>query len=77
MLECFLRIHTRHHLALVILIIWLAILALTIVFFIHLWYNTENLLTFELEVSVLGLLNLAVDSIDFELVSLYLRLIVL
>ena len=73
-----------HHLSLSILVVrllaWVhAILAhaLSFIFTVHLWHYTKCLLALELEVCVLGLLNLTVDTVDLKLVGLDLRLVVL
>ena len=73
-----------HHLSLSILVVGLlawvhALLTHTFPFIltVHLWNNSKCLLALELEVRVLGLLDLTVDTVDLELVGLDLRLVVL
>lgn len=75
-----------HHLRLSVLVVRLLAwvhallthaLVFPCIFVVHLWHNAECLLALELEVRVLGLLNLTVDTIDLELVGLDLRLVVL
>ena len=74
LLHLLLCLHVLHHLWLLILVISLAIMAhrlsLTIVFVVHLWDDSENLLALHLEVSLLCFFDLVIHSIDFKLVCL-------
>ena len=80
LLHLLLHLHVCHHRWLVVLVVrgilaqWFS---LSIVLIVHLWHDTQHLIALHLEVCLLGFLDLAVYSVDLELVRLYLGLIIL